>query len=180
MNVTFHTLAALGTAAVLSAKPHTQSLRPASVHDPLYIQAIGFGAGVIVHGLLDTIPHTYPIKAGLDVMISLVLFAGAILLAQRPHRLLIAVCFLGAIFPDLLDHGPAILSKHLGWPAPAVKIFPWHWPQYSGSIYSHERNAASLLCHFVVVGISLVLLWVYGRNLFRGGIVSTSEPIFPE
>jgi hypothetical protein len=180
VNVTFHTLAALGTAAVLSSKPHAQDLRQAAAHDPLYIQAIGFGAGVVVHGLLDYIPHTYPIKAGLDVMISLVLFAGAILLAHRSHRLLIAVCFLGAIFPDLVDHGPAILSKRMGWPAPTVKIFPWHWPQYSGSIYSHERNASSLFCHLVVLGISLVLLWMYGRNLFRGGMLSASKPISPE
>lgn len=122
MNVTFHTLAALGTAAVLSSKPHAQDLRQAAAHDPLYIQAIGFGTGVVVHGLLDYIPHTYPIKAGLDVMISLVLFAGAILLAHRSHRLLIAVCFLGAIFPDLVDHGPAILSKRMGWPAPTVRF----------------------------------------------------------
>ena len=179
MNVTFHTLAALGTAAVLSSR-HAQNVRPPSAHDPLYIQAIGFGTGVVVHGLLDYIPHTYPIKSGLDVVISLVLVAGAILLAHRSHRLLIAVCFLGAIFPDLVDHGPAIISKRLGWPQPTVKIFPWHWPQYSGSIYSHERNAASLLCHFVVVGISLALLWVYGRNLFRGGTLSTTEPISPE
>lgn len=129
--------------------------------------AVGFVAGVLLHGLLDFVPHSYPIKSGLDVVFSLILFVAAIAFSKRQHRFLIGACFLGAIFPDLVDLGPAIVNNHLGWSVPVVKIFPWHWRQYSGSIYDRSRGFVSLFWHFLVVGFSVVLLYRYRRTLFQ-------------
>lgn len=165
MNVTFHTLAALGTAAVLSSRSANREPQQDPASDR-FLSVIGFAAGVIVHGLLDYIPHTYPIKSGVDVILSLGLFTVAVIFATRSHRLLIGACFLGSIFPDLIDQGPAIVNKHLGWSLPVVKIFPWHWPRYSGSIYGRTMTFVSALSHVLVVSISLCFLAVYGRNLF--------------
>lgn len=144
MNVTFHTLTALATAAVLSSRQEAQTSRSSAARDRLPVLAVGFVAGVIVHGLLDIAPHSYPIRSGADVVLSLSLCAAAIALGKPQHRLLVGACFLGAIFPDLVDLGPAILNKRLGWSVPVVKVFPWHRPQYSGSIYDGSRVYASL------------------------------------
>lgn len=167
MNVTFHTLTALATAAVLNSRSAAPEKRRNSGSGGLKLPAIGFTAGVILHAMLDYIPHTYPIKSGLDVMISLGLFPAAIIFANRSYRPLIGACFLGSIFPDLIDQGPVILNKHLGWSVPVVKVFPWHWPRYSGSIYVGRMTSISAICHLLVAGLSLSLLFVYGRNLFN-------------
>ena len=160
MNVTFHTLAALGTAAALSSKEQF------SAHGRTSILLAGFGAGVLLHGVADYLPHSYPIAPGLDTVLSLTLFAAAFAFAKRQHRLLIGACFLGALFPDLVDLGPSIINHRLGWSVPAVKIFPWHWRQYSGSIYDGSRLFDSLLLHLVVIGLSVSLLYTYRRELF--------------
>jgi len=121
----------------------------------------------MLHGLLDWAPHSYPIKSSLDVAFSLVLFIAAAAFAKQEHRLLIAVCFLGAVFPDLVDLGPAIACKYLGCSAPTLKIFPWHWYRYSGSIYDDSKKLASLVCHFAVVVLSASLLYLFRSSLFR-------------
>ena len=45
--------------------------------------------------------------------------------------------FLGAVLPDLVDLGPEIARKLLDLPVPALfagHLFPWHWPDGSGSL----------------------------------------------
>jgi hypothetical protein len=80
----------------------------------------------------------------------------------------LVVCFVGCIFPDLIDLGPAIVNKRTGWSLPVVKIFPWHWREYSGSIYDGSRAVESSLYHLIVAGVCLILLYAYRRELFRG------------
>src|SRR5690349_9306159 len=166
MNVTFHTLTALATAAVLSSKHIKSASEKVFAFSDKSVLVVGFAVGVVSHGLLDYVPHTYPIRSTVDVALSLVLFAVAIFLAKPHHRLLLAVCFLGSIFPDLIDLAPAILNHHLGWSLPVVGVFPWHWRQYSGSIYDGNRKVESLLAHVLVVSVSLGLIYFYRASLF--------------
>ena len=168
MNVTFHTLTSLAIAAVLSTKQTKPVANESFVFSDVPLLSIGFVAGVMIHGLLDYVPHSYPIKSIIDVALSLGFFLAATIFIRQRHRLLAALCFLGAIFPDLVDLGPAIFNKHLGWHLPVVKIFPWHWPQYSGSIYDGSRQLSSLKAHVLVAGISLSLLYLCRKNFFRG------------
>jgi hypothetical protein len=49
---------------------------------------------------------------------------------------------------------------------PVVKIFPWHRPQFSGSVYDGRKVFVSLLCHLMVVILSVSALYVYRRELF--------------
>jgi hypothetical protein len=170
MNVTFHTLASFATAAVLSSRlKATDSARLFAPSDLPFLAA-GFASGVLVHGLLDYAPHAYPIKSAVDVLLSLALFSVMLLIVRRRYRLLLGVCFLGGVFPDLIDLGPAIVNKHLGWSLPMVKIFPWHWREYSGSIYDGSRGAESFLYHLIVAGGSLILLYAYRRQMFRATV----------
>jgi len=115
--------------------------------------------------LLDHLPHTYPIPSAFDVLLSLVLFLAIVSITESHQRTLLTACFAGAIFPDLIDLGPAAVNRHLGWAIPVVKVFPWHWRQYYGSIYDHARHTGSDVAHLVVVSASLALLFVYGRSL---------------
>jgi hypothetical protein len=142
MNVTFHVLTGIGMAAALS--PRQPQVAVASL-------AAGLGATIALHGLLDYVPHSYPIRSGADVILALVLLGAAWLLAKPHLRLLLITCFLGSILPDLIDLGPGILNRHAGLHLPEVKLFPWHWKQYSGSIYDGSRNTESTALHLLVL-----------------------------
>jgi hypothetical protein len=168
MNVTFHTLAGLATAAVISPRLKADVSPWLFTRQDLPWLSIGFASGVLTHGLLDYAPHAYPIKSAVDVLVSLAVFCVALFLARRRNWLLLGVCFIGCIFPDLIDLGPAIVNKRLGWSLPVVKIFPWHWRDYSGSIYDGSRAVESSLYHLIVAGVCSVLLYAYRRELFRG------------
>ena len=125
--------------------------------------------GVILHGVLDLVPHSYPIRSDVDVVLSLALFACAMICAKRQNLILLAACFLGAIVPDVVDLAPAIVNHHLGWSLPVVKLFPWHWHRYSGSIYDGSHAAESLSLHLVVVALCAIFLYANRRSLFSFG-----------
>ncbi len=127
---------------------------------------VGFVVGILAHGALDHVPHTYPIPSALDVFLGLTLFLVAMAFSKPEHRVLLGACFAGSVLPDLIDLGPAIINRRLGWSLPLVKIFPWHWPQYSGSIFDHRWHASSFLAHCAVLGGSLVLMYLYHSSLF--------------
>lgn len=166
MNVTFHTLTSLAVAAALSARQTKSVSNEMFAFSDVSLLIVGFIGNLLLHGLLDYLPHSYPIKSAVDVVLSLGLFGVGLVLVRKPYRLLVAACFLGGIFPDLVDLGPAILNKQLGWHLPVVKIFPWHWRQYSGSIYDGSRKLDSLVAHVVVIGASLSILYLFRRAFF--------------
>jgi hypothetical protein len=164
MNVVFHTLASVATAAVLSAQLKE---KPIGSTTGLTILAIGFTTGILVHGLLDWAPHQYPVPSVLDVAVSLISFSIIFVLAHEQARWILFGCFLGAIFPDLVDLGPAILNRQMQLHLPTVKAFPWHWKEFSGSIYDGSRRWLSLSNHVVVTGISAFLILRYRQSLIR-------------
>jgi len=147
-----------------------------SGRDVPFLPAIGFVIGVLLHGLLDYVPHSYPIDSRLDVSLSLALASLAIVVSKPKNRFLVLACYLGSIFPDLIDLGPTVINKSLGWSMPTVKIFPWHWPRYSGSIYDGGKSLESLIFHIVIVALSIGLLYGYRRALFRVGTNRADAP----
>ena len=165
MNVVFHTLAGLATAAVLGSRKQFADSTRLFIPSDVPFLAAGFVLGVLSHGLLDVAPHAYPIKSATDVSLSLLVFVAAVLFVRRRSRLLVTACFVGGIFPDLVDLGPAILNKRFGWSLPVVKVFPWHWRQYSGSVYDGSRPMQSLLSHLIVVAVSLGILYACRKSL---------------
>lgn len=160
MNVTFHVLGSLATAAVLS-----KGKTPFA----LWKYACGFAAGILLHGVLDFSPHQYPLSSKIDVVLALILLAFFSFLVPRRNLLLFWVCYAGAIFPDVLDLSPEIIYKYLGITIPHLpfKIFPWHWKQYSGSIYDGSGSLESSTYYFLVLLISLVLLYAYRKYFFK-------------
>lgn len=165
MNVIFHTLASVATAAVLSTQ--LKEKKPINSITGLTILVIGFTTGILLHGLLDWIPHQYPLPSVLDVVVSLILFSIIFLRAHNEARWILFACFLGAIFPDLVDLGPAILNRQMQLHLPTAKIFPWHWKEYSGSIYDGSRHWLSIFNHLVVAGMSGCLILKFRQRLLR-------------
>jgi len=123
-------------------------------------------AGVVEHGIMDYIPHSYPIPSDVDVVLSLILLVVAVAQTRPQFRILVTACYIGSVFPDLVDLGPAILNHHFGWTLPTVKIFPWHWPQYSGSLYHGAKMIQSAVSHGVVIAVCVSLFWFYRHPLF--------------
>jgi hypothetical protein len=166
MNVSFHTLTALAVASAMSSRKRFANSAQPFISSDVPFLAVGFAIGVFSHGLLDVTPHAYPIKAVADVFLGLIVFVSAFIFAKTRNRLLVAACFAGCVFPDLVDLGPAILNKHLGCSLPVVKVFPWHWLRFSGSIYDGSRPMVSLLAHLMVVVASLGILCAFRKSLF--------------
>lgn len=119
----------------------------------------GLATTICLHGLLDYLPHTYPIKSSIDVALALLLFSAALVFAKPHLRPLLVACFPGSILPDVIDLAPGILNRHEGLNLPEVKLFPWHWRQYSGSVYDRSRRTESVTTHSIVSAIALFLIW---------------------
>jgi hypothetical protein len=126
---------------------------------------IGFVAGIVEHGVMDYVPHSYPIPSRIDVVIGIILFMVLIAHTKAQFRVLVTACFIGSVLPDLVDLGPPILNHHLRWALPTVKIFPWHWPQYSGSLYHGAKRFQSAVWHCVVIGVYVSFCWLYRNSL---------------
>ena len=165
MNVTFHALGSFAAAAVLSLKSDENWISVSALKK----YAVGFCAGILVHGILDFLPHNYPLSSKFDVIFALVLFLFFLLMAQKQNRLLVLVCFVGAIFPDLIDLSAAIADKHLGIPVSPLsfKIFPWHWKDFSGSVYDDSRNLESNIYHLSFLLVCFYLIYMYRKKFLR-------------
>lgn len=153
MNVIFH--AASGLGLFTRVQYSKQSFLPRAL--------VLFFGGIICHGILDYIPHCYPLSAKWDILISTVVMAVALYLTKPHHRLLLCISFLGNIFPDLVDLGPAMVNKYLHLNLPIMqKIFPWHWKQYSGSIYDDNCGVSHVnhLLVILVVAIAVIYNWL--------------------
>jgi hypothetical protein len=163
MNVIFHTTTAIGVTVLL-----TDTIRLGN--RPTIIQVIptalcAFVIGIISHGVLDFIPHCYPINSKLDVIAGLAMILCTTWLTNRHFRVIAGLACLGAIFPDVVDLGPKIISKYLnlGLALPD-NFFPWHWHMYSGSIYNGTCNV-STLNHLLLLLTIGVILWTRRTDL---------------
>jgi hypothetical protein len=165
MNVTFHALGSFATAAVLSLKI-TENWRSISA---LKKYLIGFAGGIVVHGILDLLPHQYPIPSKVDVILAPLLLLLFLFVSQKQNFLLILICFAGCVFPDVIDLGPVIVDKYLGIALPRLpfRLFPWHTTKYSGSIYDGSRVVESAVYHILFSLICLSLLYICRKNIFR-------------
>ena len=162
MNVTFHAIAAITTASVLSIK------KDESVWNPQKL-IVAFISGILVHGVLDISPHDYPIKSNYDVVLAILLFAVTFIFTKKKNYLLLTICFTGAIFPDIIDLSSGIVNRHLGIPFPQLtfKVFPWHRKEYSGSIYDGSCTIETALIHILLVVTCLIILVKQRYKFFR-------------
>lgn len=165
MNVIFHTTSAIGIAALLT-DTHKIS-NTSNTKTTFKTSVFAFLMGIILHGLLDYIPHCYPINSKLDVIFS----SGIILLmtwsVNKQNRQIVGMSFIGSIFPDIVDLLPKILNNKLGSLLPVFdNVFPWHWHIYSGSIYNQECTI-STLNHILLLLIVGFICWYKRIKVMR-------------
>lgn len=165
MNVTFHAIGSFATVAVLSLNP-AESWRSASAFKKYLI---GFVVGILVHGVLDFLPHQYPLPSKIDVVLASLLLPLFLLISQKQNFFLILACFAGSVFPDVIDLGPVIVDKylHISLPQLSFRMFPWHLKEYSGSIYDGSRLFESNLYHILFSLICFSLIYAYRKNIFK-------------
>src|SRR5262249_18408164 len=109
----------------------------------LWVLGSAVSLGVLSHGVLDGLKHGYPIQTVPDVLCAAVLAICWSLCVHRRFFLLFASVSLASFAPDIVDLGPRMLRSAGIWaPVPdATPLFPWHWPDGSGSMYSMLSKA---------------------------------------
>ena len=138
MNVTFHALAAVGIAHIAATR--LESSREGWFYrSDVWVLGSAFSLGVLSHGVLDGLKHGYPIQTVPDVLCAAGLAICWCMCVHRRFFLLFASASLASLVPDIVDHGPRMLRSATGIWTPvlaATPLFPWHWPDGSGSMYS--------------------------------------------
>lgn len=158
MNVLFHTTTAFGIAVLFT---HTKSKKP-SIATGIFI----FMIGILSHGILDTIPHCYPIPSKIDASLGLLMITIVSWRCNKKYRILVLSSFIGCIAPDLIDLSPAIINKQLGWSLPVFdKVFPWHFKQFSGSVYTHDCTISNI--NHTILLLALGTACWYKRSVMR-------------
>lgn len=160
MNIFFHVVTAVGVTAAL-----TDANRIESGKDSLKIGLLSMFCSCIIHGIIDYVPHTYPFSPKLDVAISLIVIIILIWRVNRKYRIILSLAIFGSILPDLIDLLPSILEKYIGLSLPVYnKVFPWHWAEYSGSIFG-KSDVVSDINHILVLTIICVVCWCRRTDL---------------
>lgn len=168
MNVAFHTLSALAIGQTAACRIDAGTSRRRYVA----IAALTFLLGVMSHGVLDGLPHEYPFRWPGEVLVTTPLVVIWMVLIQGRYRALLLVAIAGALVPDVIDHVPRDLNRHLGTHLPEVtKLFPWHHRGGSGSlsgVVPLDARIASVTNHIIVITFSAALLWLSRRALRFG------------
>ncbi len=160
MNVSFHILAGVGIA-------HVAAIQIQSSKDGWFCRSdlttlgTAICLGILSHGVLDGLKHGYPIRPISDVLCGSLLALCWCLFIHRRYRLLFASVILASLAPDIIDLGPRTLRSTIGIWTPMVDLgplFPWHWPDGSGSMYptvSHAPERTRILD----VGQNEIISW---------------------
>ena len=161
----FHVAVGLTTAVLISDTKQIDE--DADYQTILPLALIGFVIGIISHGALDYIPHCYPINWKLDILFGFLSILILLYLSKGRYKLIFFGSLVGCIFPDLVDLLPTVINALFNVALPVYEnIFPWHWEQYSGSIYTEECNVSFINHSLVLLTVSLVL-WSRRKDFIR-------------
>jgi len=157
MNLVFHIATGIGVVVSLTdtSRVKEKAINKIKVLTGFFV----FIVAVILHGVLDYIPHCYPLNAKPDVILCSVMFVSLIFVTNRRFKFIMFLALLGSIFPDLIDHSTLILNRFLRLNLPmGTKLFPWHWEGYSGSLY-HQGWLISTINHIALLITLLIICW---------------------
>lgn len=181
MNVTFHALTSFGISHLAARLLARGTTKPFERRD-VGVLVSAFVAGVLSHGMLDGLKHGYPVPSVVDPPLALALGFAWTALVKARYRILFGVVFASVMLPDLLDLGPEIANRLLGWHLPTfrVHLFPWHWPDGSGSLYQLHgapprpgRGALDAGDNQIVSITNHAIVWC----LTAAAVVSNLEPL---
>jgi hypothetical protein len=167
LNIAFHTLAALAIGQSAACRLQVAQRR----WQRIAIGVVTFLLGVMSHGVLDGLPHEYPFRWPAETVLITVLLVTWMVIIQPRYRGLLLIAVAGALLPDVIDHVPRDLNRHLGTHLPELpKLFPWHHRGGSGSLSGTvppDAHVASIANHIIVVSCSVLMLVLSRRALRR-------------
>ena len=156
MNALIHIATGFGVATAV-----TDTKKVKTKKDIVKVSLVGMFVSTVSHALLDYAPHCYPISSKIDFIVGLLVLILLTFLCAKEFRPIMICCLIGSVLPDIVDLLPSILNNQLGLKLPIYdNIFPWHWKEYSGSIYNSH-------CLISNINIGLVLLSVIGVLIMR-------------
>jgi hypothetical protein len=135
------------------------------------------------HGVLDGLKHGYPFSPLLDIVLGASI-AGCWCLAVRWRFIwLFGAVFFASVLPDLIDLAPVMLKSKLGIDLhleAGGRLFPWHWPDGSGSMFPSssaapdrfkildvgQNSAISAVNHAIVLAVAAAGIWL-NPSVFR-------------
>ena len=156
MNALIHIVTGVGVAIAVTDTKEIKTKK-----EIIKTAFIGFFIAIVSHGLLDYAPHCYPINSKIDFIGSLLALILLTFFCVKTFRLIMFNCLIGAVLPDVIDLLPSILNKQFGLNLPIYgKMFPWHWKEFSGSMYGTD-------CLVFNINIGMVLLCIMGILILR-------------
>lgn len=162
MNVLFHTAISIGISAAVT---NPKTIEEGHNFTNVKFIIILFCLGIISHGVLDIIPHCYPINSKIDFLVSSFLICTIIFLTNKRYRILIVFSFIGSLFPDIVDLSFPILNKYAYLNLQVHRnYFPWHWKIYSGSIYISDCTDSTIYQTILVIGVTIIC-YLYRSNI---------------
>lgn len=171
MNVLFHSTLGIATVAITAhffpLSEDKEIFRKSDVPVLLFL----FGINIVIHGVLDIAPHTYPLSSIYDVILSLCFMPLVFTFVNRQCWVLLLAAYIGSVFPDIIDIGIPKAMKTIGidWNIP--RLFPWHFKEFSGSIYTDTFSLPSLVSHLFVLSAEL-FIFIKFRHAIRKNILS--------
>jgi hypothetical protein len=160
MNVLFHM--AVGATIIVGIT----KINEESQFENKKISVVGFVLGALSHGILDYIPHCYPINSKVDVISSLIIFLLLIYYVKNKFKILVITTLLGSIFPDLIDLSPGIMNSLFNINLLIFDtIFPWHFQNYSGSIYINNCNISNI--NHVLTILFCLIIFVLNKEKLK-------------
>ncbi|HHV30617.1 hypothetical protein [Acetivibrio mesophilus] len=165
MNLVFHTVFSVSTSPIVAKNI-------VKTNKPLRYLGLGFASNIIMHGVMDLVPHDYPVTTMVDISISFVLFLLSIIFVKRELRNSVFFCFLGGVLPDLIDKGLfRVLRMN------SIKLFPWHWANVINFFYKWYFNHAWLfsICNALAIIVSVGLLLINRRFIFESMLKYTNR-----
>ena len=157
MNVAFHELVGIAIAQETGARLGTR----ASGRPGVRAWIVASGLALLSHGILDALPHYYPLPSAADVVVSVALVGAWLLLVPRWMRWPLFVVCLAALLPDIVDHFPKDVRRHLHIDLPVLpNLFPWHWRSDSGSLTGRTGPLwlESLTNHVIVLAFCATMI----------------------
>jgi len=165
MMLTVHALGGTASACVLNQhikEPYHQIKDHIKHNYRLFFCA--FGINILLHGVMDSMPHSHTIGSLLDAVTSMLILLVLLPLWPKKGRIMLLVCFLGALFPDVFDFVFMLIAVGRG-----IRLFPWHWESIGRELdKACKNNVLNNWYDALAIGICVMIiigwLWKYEKR----------------
>lgn len=159
MNITYHTMVGIASSSVIAKKYNKKSN-----NNLLKVIIIGIIVNILLHGVLDLIPHNYPISLMSDIILVLFLSILSIIFIKKKYRILTLSCICGSILPDIIDKFilKIVLNSN-------TYLFPWHNSEIVNKFYQIYIKFISVE-YYGVMNILITVIFfgviIFHRKMF--------------